>query len=122
MQVAITNPTASASAHHVAAMFLAIFLTAVAQLLFKLGATRRPTWIKSLVDTATLLGYGLFLVVTVLSTYAMQAVEMKVVTVWTGLTYVVVTIGACTLLGEKLSRLKVVGLVAILMGIYVFHR
>ena len=104
-----------------AALLACIVLTAAAQMLLKIGADPKRTFIANLLHAATITGYGIFLVVTVLTVYVMQAIEMKTVTAWVGLTYILVTAGALLFLKEKVTLKKVVGPFLIVFGFFVFH-
>ena len=68
----------------------------------------------------TLIGYVLFLGVTVLNIFAMKAIPLRTVTVATSLTYVLTLGMGRFLLGEMVSRRLVVGVTLIVAGIFVF--
>ena len=105
---------------HYVALLGCIVLTACAQLLLKRGASRTKGILKSFWNSTTLLGYALFMVVTVLSVYAMQRIELKEVTVWISGTYLLVVILSRLLLRESLTLSKIIGCVLVVMGAIVF--
>lgn len=113
--------TAATLTSHYAALASCIALTAAAQIFLKLGATASRSTLVSLVNPWTICGYGLFALVTVLSVYAMQRVDLKVVTAWTGLTYIFVMVASRMVLGELLTLTRIVGIILIAAGVVIFH-
>lgn len=106
---------------HTTSMLLGIVLTASAQILLKRGAVAGASLLGSLLNPFTLFGYAVFGLVTILAVYAMQAIELKIVTAWTGLTYLLVIVAARLLLQERLTRARIFGSLLIVSGIIVFH-
>ncbi len=105
---------------HVAALGVGIVLTAVSQVLLRSGARNKSSLIGSFLNPHTLLGYGLFLAVTVLNVYAMQTILLKTVTAWVSMTYVATMILSRWLLKEELNRFMLMGAALIVAGIVVF--
>lgn len=106
---------------HALALGACLLLTATSQLLLKHGASGETTARSALLNRFTLSGYALLVMVTVLAVYAMQAIELKVVTAWTALTYLMVTAGSATILGEHVNRARWLGSALIVAGIAVFQ-
>ena len=102
------------------ALVLAICCSTGAQLCFKSGALRAGGLGSSLVHPMTLTGYGLFLVVTLLSVFVMQEFDLKTVNAWNGLIYLQVMVASVVLFGEKLKRCQIIGSVFILAGVFIF--
>lgn len=106
---------------HTGALTLCVTLGPVAQLLLKRGASAGATAARSFVSPWTLGGYGVFGVVTVLAVYAFQQIELKTAAAWTSLTYLLVILLARIVLGEPLTRNKLVGGALIVAGVTVFN-
>lgn len=106
---------------HTLALFACVILTACAQILLKIGASKEGRWISGYLNYSTFAGYTVFAVVTVLGVYAMQVIELKIATAWTGATYALVAIAAAVILKERLSKRRIFGPVLIVTGIIFFH-
>ncbi|MFT5438700.1 MAG: multidrug transporter EmrE-like cation transporter [Alphaproteobacteria bacterium] len=98
------------------ALFVAITLTAVAQVLLKAGS--RPDSPAGF--PLKLLGLGTLGIVTILMVLAMQGLPLRTVTAWTGLTFVLVPLAARLFLKERLSRRTMLASVVIVIGIVLF--
>lgn len=105
---------------HVAALALGIVLTAVSQVLLRSGARNKATLVGSFLNLHTIVGYGLFLMVTMLNVYAMQVIPLKTVTAWISMTYVVTMVLSRWLLKEELNGRMLGGAGLIVAGIIVF--
>lgn len=105
---------------HFGVLLACVFLTACAQLCLKSGATGRSGTVAAFVHWQALLGYAMLATVAVLAVYASQRLPLKLITAFQSLTYVLVVIGAWTLLGEKPSRRRVIGAMVIVVGTVVF--
>jgi multidrug transporter EmrE-like cation transporter len=101
---------------------LSILLTSIAQILLKIGANKKSTNESIYLNRATMSGYGLFLVVTILSVLALKGIELKTfyAAVY-ALNFILVAIFSWKFLGESLSKKKVVGILLIALGIIVFN-
>lgn len=104
----------------VAALGAGIALTVAAQLLLRSGASRGASFLSSFLNPRTAVGYGLFLLTTVLNVFAMRVLDLKTVTAWAALTYVLTPMAAAALLGEEVSRRTVAGSTLVAAGIVVF--
>lgn len=102
------------------ALALSIVLTAVSQLLLRSGARNRKGFLASFLHPKTISGYGLFLVVTLLTTYSMRVLHLRTVTAWSSLAYVIVPFSAAVFLKENLDRRTIAGSILIALGILVF--
>jgi len=105
---------------HAAALAVCVVLTACAQLLLKMGAAGKPTFSASFANRRTVSGYAILGIVTVLVVYALQGLELKVVTAFMSLTYLLVSISAWLFLREELTPNRVLGCLLIMAGIVVF--
>jgi drug/metabolite transporter (DMT)-like permease len=115
----MTSPTASGAPHAIA-LGLAVTLAAVAHLLLKTGARDGYARRRGPFNAHTLAGCALLSCVAFLFVYAMQAIELKTVTAWTSVTYVLVLALSRWVLGERLNGRRLVGCVLVLVGILLF--
>jgi len=106
---------------HCIALATAIIFTAFSQVFLKRGASNRPTFIASFLNRQTIIGFGLFGIVTVLNVYAMQKIELKIVTAWTGVSYILVVFFSGLILNEKIDSIKVISCILIISGIIIFN-
>jgi Membrane transporters of cations and cationic drugs len=101
---------------------LSILLTSVAQILLKIGASKKNSNESVYLNRTTISGYGLLVVVTVLSVLALKGIELKVFYAAAyALNFILVAIFSWKFLGEPLSRKKVAGILLIALGILVFN-
>lgn len=106
---------------HQAAMAAGILLTSVAQVLLKSGATHKDSWHHSFLNWRTIIGYGMFAMVTVLNIYAMQTIDLKTMNAWYSVIYIIVTFFSWIVLKEKIDRATVIGCGLIVSGIIIFN-
>jgi drug/metabolite transporter (DMT)-like permease len=104
-----------------AAMAACVLLTTAAQLLLKAGAARKGGVLGSFLNPHTLSGYALLGLVTVLSTFAMQKIDMKTGSTWAAVPYFLVVLLAWLLFHEKVTRKRVAGCALIVLGLLLFH-
>jgi len=105
---------------HACALALVILLSACSQLLLKLGAAGKKSRLESFFNSRTLSGCALFLVVTLLSVFAMQRIHLATVTAWSGINYILIAILSRTLLKENVSRSALLGCLLVALGIALF--
>jgi drug/metabolite transporter (DMT)-like permease len=98
----------------------AVLLTGVGQVLLKIGAKKDGTW-GMYTNPATLAGYGIFMVATLCSIYALQVMELKTLYALTSLTPLVVMALSVYVLKEKLTKKKVIAVGLIFCGLLVFN-
>lgn len=98
------------------ALALALSLTVIAQVVLKIGAGRNG----SAVNFVTASGLAMFGVVTVLSVYALQGLELKTVIAWNSMTFVAIPLAAYFFLDERLSKRHLMGASIICTGVAVF--
>lgn len=105
------------------AVYSGMLLTAVSQLLFKLGAnrTRRRSAIFVFANPLNLAACTLLLGVTLLNTYAYKYLPLKLVVVVLPFTYVLVGLFSYTFLRERLNRKQWLGTIIILLGVIVYN-
>ncbi|KUK68054.1 MAG: hypothetical protein XD88_2052 [Methanocalculus sp. 52_23] len=102
----------------------AVILTGVSQTLLKVGAdsgVRSNRFLETYLNLPTITAYGLLLLVTVLSVYALRNLPLKVFYSLTALNFVVVLGLSAVFLNEEVSRNKVVAIGLIVLGVVVFN-
>jgi len=105
---------------HSLAFAFAILLTGVSNTLLRLGATQKQSAIRSLLGKATLLGYGLFGVVTLLSVYAAQVIPLRTLTAWSSLSNIATITLAALLLKEKIEHKVIASTILITIGLVIY--
>lgn len=100
--------------------FLAVFLTSIAQVLLKIGARKSGTT-QIYINPATLSGYGLFLIVTICTIYALQVIELKTLYALMSLNPLVVMVLSFFVLNETITKNKVIAVGLIFCGLLVFN-
>lgn len=107
--------------HYLVAL-AAVVLTALSQVLLKVGARAVPTagW-RVWCNPYTLTAYGTLVFVTLMNLYAFKVVPMKFGLVVLPLTLMLVLILSVLLLGERLTRQAVFGVAVTVTGVVVFN-
>lgn len=102
--------------------FAAVVLTALSQVLLKVGSRAAPTadW-RIWGNFYTLTAYSILVVVTLMNLYAFKIVPMKFGLVLLPLTLLLVLCFSVVFLGERLSRQAMLGVVVTLSGVVIFN-
>lgn len=101
---------------------LSILLTSTAQILLKIGARKKTANESVYLNRSTISGYGLLVVVTVLSVIALKGIELKVFYAAAyALNFILVAIFSWKFLREPLSKKKIAGILLIALGIVIFN-
>lgn len=100
---------------------LSITLTGISQTLLKIGARNDNTPLGVYLNPATMMGYFMFLIVTVCSIFALKGLELKFFYALASLNYVVVMMLSRIVLKEGLSKNSIVALCLIVVGVMVFN-
>jgi multidrug transporter EmrE-like cation transporter len=106
------------------AIFLAgVVMASTGQILMKRGALRGRdrSVIGSFLDPFTIAGYVLMLASTVTSTIALKTLPLHLTVSLLPLGYVVVVVLSVTILGERMKRHHIWGMLMILAGIVIFN-
>lgn len=106
--------------HYVAAA-LGMLLTSCAQVLLKRGATYKTSWRHSFWNWHTIVGYSMFVTVTILNVYALQAMDLKTLSAWTSINYILVIFLSWQVLNEQIERTTIWGCSLIVLGIIIFN-
>ena len=101
-------------------VFSAVLLTGIAQILLKIGARKSGT-MQMYINPATFTGYGLFLIVTICTIYALQVMELKTLYALMSLNPLVVMVLSFFVLKETITRNKVIAVGLIFCGLLVFN-
>ena len=103
--------------------FLAVALTAISQLLLKIGANRGKSRhpVKLFLNPFTAIAYALFFIVTLLNLYAYKMLPLKCAVVVLPFTYILVGILSFIFLKEKMTRNQLIGAGIIILGVVLFN-
>ena len=105
---------------HWFALFTGILFTSISQLLLRSGARSKPTIVQSNFNLKVLFGYTLFFIVTILNLYALQRIQLKTLTAWASVGYILTPVLAQGVLKESITRNNIIGGIIIMFGIVVF--
>jgi len=103
---------------------LAVLLTGISQTFLKIGAdmgVQNNRLLGSYLNLPTITAYGLLLLVTVLSVYALRDLPLKVFYSLTSLNFIVVLVLSSVFLGEEVSRDKIIAMGIIFIGTAIFN-
>jgi uncharacterized membrane protein len=103
------------------ALAVSILLTSLAQVLLKRGVSSKNSWFKSLFTWRSLVSYSIFGMVTVLSVYALQKIDLKTFGAWISVTYILVILLSWQILKEEIDRTTIIGCSLIIIGNFIFH-
>lgn len=106
---------------HYIYMVLTILLTGFGQTLLKIGSRYDNSLLGAYINPAAIIGYILFIIVTISLVIALRGIELKLFYVLTSLNYVIVMILSRVILKENLSRNKIKSIFLIITGIIIFN-
>jgi len=96
-------------------------MASVSQILLKHSANRkRESFFKEYLNFEVLLAYFLLLISSLMVIFALQKIEYKNAAILNSLGQVLVLLMSWRLLGEILTRKKLIGITIIVIGVYVF--
>jgi len=101
-----------------------IIFTSVGHLLLKIAANRAREAngrVRMVTHPVSIIAYGIFAFVALLSIYAMKGLEMKSFFALNSLTYIVIPLLGLLVLKEPFSRDKITGAVLITAGVLLFY-
>lgn len=105
---------------HYLALFVGIALTGISQVLLRLGAAGRSSWLRSYLHGLTMIGYAVFVVVTAINVYVLTAMPLKTFTAWISLTFVWTAVLSRFVLKEEIHSRVYYGVCIIVVGILIF--
>ena len=106
------------------AALMGSILTAVAQLLLKTGAKSRSKQSgmrKLFTNRFTIVGYGIFVLVTLLNLYALKEIPLIQMVFFVPLSYLLVILASRWVLGEVVTKSQWLGLLLLLAGLITFN-
>lgn len=107
---------------HYLIILMAVFITIIAQMLLKQGATTSKKTLASLyLNFHTLFGYALLVISTIAMVYALKGIDMKEVIFILPLVYIFVPFMGIVFFKEKLEHKQIIGIFLIFIGIIVFN-
>ena len=99
----------------------AVFLSAVSQIMLKLSARKKyGSRIREYLNPLVIVSYGLFFGCTLITMLAYRKVPLSLGQILESSGYIFVTVLGTTILKERLSRKKMIGMAVILLGIFIF--
>ena len=99
----------------------AVFISAVSQIMLKLSARKEyKSRIHEYMNPLVIVSYGLFFGCTLITLLAYRKVPLSLGQILESSGYIFITILGTTILKEKLSKKKMIGMAVILLGIFVF--
>ena len=103
--------------------FLAIALTAISQLLLKIGANRGKSRhpVKLFLNPFTAIAYALFFIVTLMNLYAYKMLPLKCAVILLPFIYILIGIFSYIFLKEKMNRNQLIGAGIIILGVVLFN-
>lgn len=103
--------------------FLAIALTAISQLLLKIGANRGKYGhpVKLFLNPFTAIAYALFFIITLLNLYAYRMLPLKCAVILLPFIYILIGIFSYLLFKEKMNRNQLIGAGIIILGVVLFN-
>lgn len=106
---------------HAAVMLTGVFLASFSQVLLKKSANNTHLLLSNEYINPLVIGaYGIFLLTTLMSIYALQVIPLYVGAVLESTNYIFVTFFGWYYFDEGLNKHKIVGLWVILLGIVIF--
>lgn len=104
--------------------FVSVFFTGVGQILLKFGARtgdRKNRFINTYLNPYVIVAYGLFVVVTLFSVYALREISLKVFYSLTSLNFLIVMIFSYFVLREPANKEQIIGIGLIVFGVIIFN-
>ncbi|MCM8710184.1 EamA family transporter [Clostridium sp. SYSU_GA19001] len=103
-------------------IMLAVILTAFSQILLKKSANKKYTsFLREYINFRVIFSYGLFFITMLLNTISLKTIGLKDIQVYMALSYLFVLIFSRIMLGEKITKRKLIGNIIIVFGIIVFN-
>lgn len=103
---------------------LSVFVTSIAQILLKKGANygkEKGSFIALYLNTFSISGYFLFVMVTLLNLYFLKVIPLKELAFIVPVVYILVPVLSYFFLGERLSKRQQYAILIIFAGILIFN-
>ncbi len=102
-------------------LLIGIFISAVSQVMLKKAALKKyDSPIKEYLNPLVISAYGLFFFTTVLSILAYKGIPLSMGPILEATSYIYVTIFGVKIFGEKINKQKIIALLFIFAGIFVY--
>lgn len=98
-----------------------VLISAFAQVLLKKSAdTKKESIIKEYLNAKTICSYLIFFVATLCSVFAYKYLPLSYGPILGTLEYIFVAVLSCIFLKEKIKKKKLIGLLIVLMGVFIY--
>ena len=104
--------------------FVSVFLTGVGQTLLKFGARTgngKNQFMGAYLNPHVVVAYGLFVMVTLFSVYALREISLKVFYSLTSLNFFIIMIFSYFVLKEQINKKQIIGVGFIVFGVIIFN-
>lgn len=103
-------------------LVLSVTIASISQIMLKHSANKEnASLIEEYVNIEVIMGYILMLISTIMVIFALRYLEYKNAAILNSLGQVMVLFLSWRFLGESLARKKIIGIIMIIFGIYVFY-
>jgi drug/metabolite transporter (DMT)-like permease len=104
-------------------ILFAIILTGFCQILLKIGSNYKKSnkFLDSYLNIATISAYFFYIIITILYTYAMVDLPLKIVYTLGALNYLIILFLSGIILKEPITKTKVIATLFIAIGIIIFN-
>ena len=97
-----------------------IIFTGCSQILLKIGANKARDVFRLFINPYTFIAYVLYLLVTILTVYALRTTALNMFYAITSAKFIIVVILSRVVIGENLNKRKVVAVILIVIGVIIF--
>lgn len=104
--------------------FIAVILTAFAQVLLKSGANmnrQNDSIVKQYLNLHVILGYSLFLIVTIINVYAYRILPLNYAIILLPFTFIFVTLFSVLFFKESLTKKQLISFLIIVSGVIIYN-
>jgi hypothetical protein len=103
--------------------FIGVFLTSVAQVILKRGATLKheARALEFYLNLYTVCGYSIMLIVTLINLYIFRTLDLKYILIFLPSTYVLVFLLSGAILHEKIDKRKLLQYSIVMVGVFIFN-
>jgi uncharacterized membrane protein len=100
---------------------LCVILIGLGQVFLKLGAKNRKNVASLFLNPFTIIGYALFVIVTICTVLALEDIELKALYTIMSFSYILIIVFSKLFLGESISTNKIAATVLIVLGVVIFN-
>ncbi|WP_434309616.1 EamA family transporter [Hominifimenecus sp. rT4P-3] len=107
---------------YIVLFLFSVLISSISQIMLKASANRKyENWWKEYLNPQVFFAYSLFFVSSLVTTISYRNVPLSMGGILESSGYIFITILGVLFLKEHVSRRKIMGLIVILLGIYVFN-